>query len=147
MAEIRDQIKTSLKEAMKAKQKERRDTLRMLDSAFKQVEIDEQRELSAEDEAEILQKEIKRRREAMKELADGGRDVSAEETEIAVIEEFLPEQLSREEIEAMAKQAIEETGATEQKDMGKVMGKLVSQTKGRADNSLVSQVVRDLLNS
>lgn len=149
MAEYADKLMASLKDAMKAKDNQRRDTIRLLQAAFKQVVVDTRKELSSEDELAILQKQAKQRQESIKELESAGRDeqVEQEQYELDLIEGFLPEMMSREEIEVLAKKAIAETGAESQKDMGKVMGKLMGQTKGKADGSLVSQVVRDLLNS
>lgn len=147
MADYKDQIMSSLKAAMKAKDTQKRNALRMLQAAVKQVEIDEQKDLSTEEEMEILIKEAKKRRESIDELEGAGRGEEAEDEryELELITSFLPEQLSREEVEAMAKEAIEQTGATEQRDMGKVMGMLSPKTKGRADGKMVSTIVRELL--
>ncbi|MCA9881573.1 MAG: GatB/YqeY domain-containing protein [Anaerolineae bacterium] len=140
---------SALKEAMKNKDTERRNTIRLLQSAIKQVEVDERRELSDEDVVDILQKEAKKRRESIDELNSAGRNeqAAAEEAELDIIIEFLPAQLSQEEIEAMARDAIAKTGANSPKEMGKVMGMLAPQTKGRADGKLVSTIVRELLSS
>lgn len=147
MAEYKDQLMTAIKDAMKAKDTQRRDALRLLQAAIKQVEIDEQKDLTTEEELDILVKEAKKRRESIEEMENAGRGDEAvdERYELDLITSFLPEQLSREEVEAMAKEAIEQTGATEQKDMGKVMGILSPQTKGRADAKMVSTIVRELL--
>ncbi|MDQ7024104.1 MAG: GatB/YqeY domain-containing protein [Anaerolineae bacterium] len=149
MAEYSDKLMTALKEAMKSKDKQRRDTIRLLQAAFKQVVIDTRKELSTEQELELLQKEAKKRKESIKELENAGRAEQAadEQYELELIASFLPEMMSREEIEVLAKQAIADTGAESQRDMGKVMGKMMPHTKGKADGSLVSQVVRELLNS
>ncbi|MDQ7033323.1 MAG: GatB/YqeY domain-containing protein [Anaerolineae bacterium] len=149
MAEYSDKLMTALKEAMKSKDKQRRDTIRLLQAAFKQVVIDTRKELSTEQELELLQKEAKKRKESIKELENAGRAEQAadEQYELELIASFLPEMMSREEIEVLAKQAIADTGAESQRDMGKVMGKMMPHTKGEADGSLVSQVVRELLNS
>ncbi|MAU13060.1 MAG: glutamyl-tRNA amidotransferase [Anaerolineaceae bacterium] len=140
---------SALKEAMKNKDTERRNTIRLLQSAIKQVEVDERRELSDEDVVDILQKEAKKRRESIDELTAAGREeqAQAEQDELDIIIEFLPEQLSREEIEVLVRDAIAKTGASSPKEMGKVMGILVPQTKGRADGKLVSLVVRELLSN
>ena len=147
MAHPKEAITAAIKEAMKAKDSQRRDVLRVLSSALKQVEIDKQTELSEEDALAILQKEAKTRRENVEEMAKAGREDLAEQEryELTVIEGFLPQQMTREEIEAQAKQVIAEVGAETPKDMGKVMGKLQPQVKGRADGKLVSQVVKELL--
>lgn len=145
----KDQLMSALKEAMKNKDTERRNTIRLLQSAIKQVEVDERRELSDEDVVDILQKEAKKRRESIDELTAAGREeqAQAEQDELDIIIEFLPEQLSREEIEVLVRDAIAKTGASSPKEMGKVMGILVPQTKGRADGKLVSLVVRELLSN
>lgn len=146
MAEYNDKLSAALKEAMKNKDNPRRDTLRLLQAAFKQVLVDTRKDLTAEVELDILQKEAKKRKESIAELEKAGRSPAAEQYELELIESFMPAQMSRAEIEALAKAAIAETGAASPKDMGKVMGKLVPQTKGRADGALVSQVVKELLN-
>lgn len=147
MARHLDAINAALKDAMKNRDAARRDTIRFIISAIKQVEVDTRRELSAEEEMEILQKEAKKRRESISELEAAGReDQAAQEAyELGVLEEFLPKQLSREEIEAMVQEAIQQTGASSPRDMGKVMGALVPKTKGRADGKLVSDIVRNAL--
>ena len=142
-------MQAALKQAMIDKDTTRRDVLRLTISAFKQVEIDERRELSAEDAVTILQREIKKRRDSLDEAQKAGRaDVAASETaELSIIEAFLPQQLSRDEIAALARDAIQQSGAVSAKDMGKVMGVLMPQVKGKADGKLVNEVVRDLLNN
>lgn len=148
MEDPRVKLQAALKEAMVNKEVQRRNVIRMALSAIKQVEIDTRKELAAEDVVGILQKEVKSRRESVDEQVKVGRmDMAAEtQQEIAILETFLPEQLSREEITTLVKAAIEQTGATSSKDMGKVMGALMPKVKGKADGSLVNQVVRELLN-
>jgi len=147
MDDPRPLMQDALKQAMINKDATRRDVLRMTISAFKQVEIDERRELSAEDAVMILQREIKKRRDSIEEARKAGREdiVATEEAELAMIEGFLPQQLSREEIAALVRDAIAQTGAASAKDMGKVMGVLMPKVKGKADGKLVNEVVRDLL--
>ena len=148
MAEYKEQLNSALKEAMKNKDNRQRDALRLLTSAFKQVEVDTRKDLTAEQELDILQKEAKKRKESISELENAGRAEQAadEQYELELIEAFLPEMMGRDEIEALVKEAIAATGAETQKDMGKVMGKLMPHVKGKADGSLVSQVVREFLN-
>lgn len=140
-------MQDALKQAMISKDNSRRDVLRMTLSAFKQVEIDERRELSAEDAVTILQREIKKRRDSVDEARKAGREdiATSEEAELAMIEGFLPQQMSRDEIAVLVQDAIAQTGAASAKDMGKVMGVLMPKVKGRADGKLVNEVVRDLL--
>ena len=147
MAEYKDKMMVVLKEAMKNKDTGRRDTIRQLQAAIKQVEVDKRKELSTDEEMDILIKEAKKRRESIEELSNAGRDTGDEERELVIIESFLPEQMTEEDIRELAQQAIAETGASEMRDMGKVMGKLSPQTKGKADGKLVSTIVREMLNS
>ncbi len=147
MNDPRPALQTALKDAMKAKDNTRRDVIRMALNAIKQVEIDTQKEVSAESALDILQKEAKKRRESIDELEKAGRSESAaqEQTELSILESFLPQPLSREEIATLAQNAIQQTGATTSKDMGKIMGVLMPKLKGQADGKLVNDVVRELL--
>ena len=147
MSSVKDALNNAVKEAMKNKDAQRRDALRLLTSAIKQVEVDTRRELSDEEIVDVLQKEVKKRRESIEELTRAGRDASAEQYEVGLLEEFLPRQLSREEIEALVREAIAASGASSAKEMGKVMGLLTPQTKGRADGKLVSTIVREMLST
>lgn len=143
----KEQIKDDLKVAMKSGDTQRRDILRLLMAAFKQVEVDKQKELSVDDALSVLMSEAKKYRETIEEKEQSGRIEGIEEEQFAltVIEAYLPQQLSREEIEAMARQAIAETGATTPKEMGQVMKVLMPRLKGQADGKLVNTVVRELL--
>jgi uncharacterized protein len=147
MEDPRVRLQAALKEAMVNKDTVRRDVIRMTLSAIKQVEIDTRKELAPEDVVGILQKEIKSRRESMEEKVKFGRpeEADADKAEAAILESFLPEQLSREQIAGLVQEAITQTGAATQKDMGKVMGVLMPKVKGKADGGLVNQVVRELL--
>ena len=145
MADYKDKLMAAVKDAMKSKDNQRRDTIRLLQAAFKQVEVDTRKELSADEELDILTKEAKKRRESIDELEKAGRDAGGEQYELDLITEFLPAQMSEDEVRKLAKQAIAETGAKEQRDMGRVMAKLSPQTKGKADGKLVSTIVRELL--
>lgn len=149
MEDPRPKIQAALKDAMLNKDNMRRDVLRMAQSAFKQVEVDERRTLTAEDAIAVLQREVKTRREAIDEARKAGRDetVAFEEERLAVLESFLPRQLSRGEISALAQEAIAQSGATSAKEMGKVMSLLMPKVKGVADGKLVNEVVRELLGS
>lgn len=149
MEDPRPKMQDALKQAMIEKDNQRRDVLRMTINAFKQVEIDERRELSAEDAVTILQREIKKRNDSIDEARKAGRQdiADSEAAELKLIEGFMPQQLSREEIVALVQDAVTKTGASSAKDMGKVMGVLMPQVKGRADGKLVNEVVRDALNN
>ena len=140
-------LQAALKEAMINKDNLRRDVIRMLTSAIKQVEIDTRKELSADDSMNVLQKEAKKRRETIDEAEKAGRSEMAaqERRELAILEEFLPKQLSRDEIKALVKDAIAQTGVTSAKEMGKLMAVLSPKVKGLADGKLVNEVVREEL--
>jgi uncharacterized protein len=143
------QLQAALKEAMKNKDVLRRSTIRMVMSAIKQVEIDTRKELSDQDVLGILQKEAKSYRESIIEYGDAGRDDLVESTraELVIIEEFLPQQLSVEEVTTIVQAVITETGATSMKEIGKVMKPVMQRVKGLADGKLVNQVVREQLSS
>ena len=143
----KEQLQQDLKTAMKAKETRRREVLRLLMAALKQIEVDEQKELSAEEVQGVLMSEAKKRREAIEEAKSAGRSEMAEqeEYELAVIETYLPKQLDRSEIESIAQEVIAEVGATTPKDMGNVMRVIMPRLKGQADGKLVNNVVRDLL--
>ncbi len=147
MDDIKAKLQVALKEAMIAKDNQRRDVIRVLTSAIKQVEVDSQKTLSAEDVVAVLQKEAKKRQESIDEAAKLGRAeiVEREKQELAILEEFLPRQLSREEIAAIVREVIAQTGVTSAKEMGKLMGVLMPRVKGLADGKLVNEVVKELL--
>jgi uncharacterized protein YqeY len=144
---VKDQLNTALKEAMKNKDAERRNAIRLFTSAIKQYEVDNRKDANDDVVIDILTKEAKKRRESIDELEKAGRTEQAEgeKYELGILEEFLPAQLTEDEITAMAKEAIAQVGAETPKDMGKVMGALSAKTKGRADGKVVSGIVRDLL--
>ncbi|MEP7290875.1 MAG: GatB/YqeY domain-containing protein [Chloroflexota bacterium] len=149
MEDPRPKMQDALKQAMINKDTLRRDVLRMTINAFRQVEIDERRELSPENVVMILQREIKKRHDSVDEARKAGREdiATSEETELELIEVFLPQQLTRDAIAALVRDAIAETGALSAKEMGKVMGVLMPKVKGKADGKLVNEVVRDLLSN
>jgi uncharacterized protein len=143
IGELEDQIK----EAMKARDAERRDALRLIVNALKSSEKELQRPLSDEEELQVLQRERKRRVEAAEAYRSGGHEdrAEAEERELAILEEFMPEPLSEDEIEDIVDDAIAEVGATSMADLGRVMADVMPQIAGRADGSVVSQLVREKL--
>jgi len=144
---LRNQINQDVKEAMKAKDTKKRDALRLLTSAFKQIEVDERKELSDEDVIKIIQTQIKRRNDAASQYKEAGRDdlMQTELDEIAYYEIYLPKQLTDEELEAELKTIIEQVGATSPKDMGKVMGAASKALAGKADGKRISTCVKSLL--
>ncbi|MEM7803231.1 MAG: GatB/YqeY domain-containing protein [Chloroflexota bacterium] len=145
---LRDDILSDIKAAMKAKDVETRDTLRLLSAAIKQADVDGGQPLDNEAVQSIVMKQAKQRRESIVEYEKAGRDdlVEPEKKELAVIEKYLPKMMDADEIRVLAAAAIAETGATSPKQMGAIMGKLMPQVKGKADGKLVNQVVRELLN-
>ena len=140
-------IEDEIKEAMKARDAERRDALRLIVNALKGSEKELQRPLSEDEELQVLQRERKKRVEAAEAFRSGGREEQAanEERELAILEEFMPEPLSEEEIEEIIDDAIAEVGATSMADLGRVMADVMPQVAGRADGSSVSQIVREKL--
>lgn len=146
-SDILNNVKTAMKEAMRAKQKERLATIRLIQAEFKRVEVDERIELEDERVIAIMDKMVKQRRDSAKQYEDAGRDelAAVEIAEIAVIQEFLPTPLTEAEINAMIDAAIAETGAEGMRDMGKVVGLLKGPMQGRADMAVVSKIVKDRL--
>ena len=144
---LRETINQDVKNAMKAKDSKKRDALRLLTSAFKQIEIDERKELTDEDVIKIIQTQVKRRNDAASQYKDAGRDdlMQQELDEIAYYEVYLPKQLTDEELTAELKAIIEKVGATTPKDMGKVMGAASKELAGRADGKRISTCVKSLL--
>ena len=133
--------------AMRSGDSLRRDTLRMAESAIYNGEKRDKRAYSDDEVAGILAREVKTRRESVEAFRKGGREdlAAKEESEIAILSDFLPEQLTAEQIAALVAEAIAATGATTPRDMGKVMGWLSPKTKGRADGRAVSQAVTQAL--
>jgi uncharacterized protein len=136
-----------VKEAMLARDTERRDALRLLLSSLRAAEKELQRPLSDDEELQVLQRERKRRTEAAEAFRSGGRPEQAdsEERELAILQEFMPEPLSEEELEEIVDDAIAENGATSMRDFGRVMADVMPQVSGRADGSAVSQLVKEKL--
>lgn len=145
--DTKQQLEIDLKEALRSGDELRKRTLRMALSAIKLVEVDKGTSLDEGEVLVILQKEIKSRRESIADAEKAGRsDLIAEsEAEISVLEGYLPQSFSQDEIEEMAKEVIADEGASSLQDMGKVMKVLMPKVQGRADGSLVSQTVRQLL--
>jgi uncharacterized protein YqeY len=140
-------IESELKEAMASRNADRRDTLRLILTSLRGAEKELQRPLHDDEELQVLQRERKRRTEAAEAFRTGGREeqAQAEERELAVLQEFMPEPLSEEELEEIVDDAIAEVGATSMRDIGRVMADVMPQVAGRADGSAVSQLVREKL--
>ena len=147
MQNLKQELQTALKTAMKAKDSDRRDALRLLHSAIKQAEIDGRVELGDDAVMDILRKEAKKRRETIAELEDAGRgdEAAAERFELAVTEEFLPRQLTPEELKPIVQGVIAEVGATSMNEMGLVMRTAMPKVQGLADGKAVNAMVRELL--
>lgn len=142
-----EQLRADLAIAMREGDKERRDVLRFLLAAIKQVEVDEQKTLDEGGVDQVLAKQAKQRRESIADYSKAGRQdlVDEEEAQLRIIESYLPQQMSRDEIAALVTKIITAGGAEGPGDMGKVMGQLMPLVKGKADGRLVNEVVRELL--
>jgi len=144
VSELKTRISDAVKAAMRAGEKTRLGTLRMMSAAIKQKEVDERREMSDADLLAILDKMVKQRRESLEQYEAAGRNelAAVEHAEIAIIAEFLPQPLSDAEIDALIDQAIHDSGAESVRDMGKVMAQVKPQAQGRADMGAVSARVK-----
>ncbi|MDD1624253.1 MAG: GatB/YqeY domain-containing protein [Methylococcaceae bacterium] len=144
---LTDRIKEDMKASMKGGDKTRLGVIRLILAAIKQVEVDERIQLDNDRVILVLDKMLKQRRESIRQFADAGRHdlVVIEEAEIRVIQDFLPQALSEEEVDAMVNDAVIESGAESVKDMGKVMGLLKAKMQGRADMSVVSAKIKAAL--
>ena len=144
---IYQRVSAEVKVAMKARAKARLGALRLIMAEFKRIEVDERIELDEERVLVILDKMTKQRKDSLKQFEDAGREdlANQEALEIAVIAEFLPDQLSDEEVSGLVKAAIEETDAASMQDMGKVMAIVKPQVQGKADMGAVSGLVKALL--
>ena len=149
MSDLQKQIQGAAISAMKAGEKERLKTIRLMTSAMKQIEIDERIELDDARVIAILDKMVKQRRESISQFKTAGRDdlIKQEVYEIDIIQEFLPQALSEDEVDAIVNQAIKQTSASSIKDMGKVMGLVRPQIIGRADMGEVSGRIKSLLST
>ncbi len=149
MSDLKKQIQDATISAMKSGEKERLKIIRLITSSMKQVEVDERIELDDARIIAILDKMVKQRRESISQFKTAGRDdlVKQESFEIDIIQEYLPQALSEEEVDDIVNQAIEKTGANSIKDMGKVMGLVRPQIIGRADMGEVSGRIKSLLST
>ena len=144
---LQQRIESAMREAMLARDIRRVGTLRMAMAAFQNRRIELGRDLTDEDVIDLLSKQMKQRRESIEHFKAGGRDamVQVEQEESAIIAEYLPQPLSDEELKELVRAAIAETGASTPADLGKVMGRVTPQTKGRADGKVVADLVRQQL--
>ena len=144
---LKERIQQDVTDAMRAREKERLATIRLITAAIKQREVDERVELNDEQVLVVLDKMCKQRRESISQFEKAGRDdlIATENSELEIITPYLPEQLGEDEINALIDAALEETGATSVKDMGKVMGLLKPKLQGRTDMGAASALIRSKL--
>lgn len=141
---LKERIQQDVKDAMRAKDKPRLGTIRLITAAIKQREVDERIELDDTQVLVVLDKMCKQRRESITQFEQAGRDdlAAQEKAELALIQQYLPEQLTEAEINELIDAAMEQTGASSMKDMGKVMGQLKPKLQGRADMGAVSALIK-----
>ncbi len=146
---LKDQITADMKDAMRAKDKDTLGTIRLIQAAIKQREVDERIELDDSQVLAVLDKMVKQRRDSINQYRDAGREELAakEEAEISVIQKYLPAALSEAEIDALIEEAISSSGAQSMQDMGKVMGQLKPKLQGRADMGAVSARIKARLSA
>jgi hypothetical protein len=146
---LQERIESAMRDAMRARDARRTATLRMAMAAGHNRRIELGRELTDDEMLEVVSRQVKQRRESIEQFRAGGREEMAqsEEAEAAILGEFLPEQLTGDELEAMVRSAVAETGASGPTDLGRVMGAVMPATRGRADGRVVSEVVKRVLGS
>ncbi len=144
---LREQIDADIKGALKSGAKDKVSALRMLSAALKNKQIDKRRPLTDDEVVETVRSLIKQRKDSIEQFSKGGRQdlVDKETAEVVVLEVYLPKQMSQEELESMVRDVVAQTGAQGARDMGKVMKALVPLLGGRADNKLVSELVKRAL--
>ncbi|MFC7440627.1 GatB/YqeY domain-containing protein [Laceyella putida] len=143
------QLDQDMKLALKDKNKSKLSTIRMLKAAVKKVEIDKRRPLTDDEVLEVITKEVKQRRDSIAEYEKAGRDdlVEKEKEELVILQSYLPEQLTEEEVRAIVAEVVQEVGASSKAEMGKVMSAIMPKVKGRADGRLVNRLVSEALGS
>jgi hypothetical protein len=144
---LKEQFTEEMKQSMKSGDKLRLSTVRLLLSEIKNAEIRQKGDLTDEETLGIVAKEVRRRKEAIEGFEKGGRQdlVDKETLELGILQGYLPDQLSEEELRRIIKETIEEVGAASPADLGKVMGSLMPRVKGKADGKLVNQLTREML--
>jgi len=147
MSELKARITADMKSAMKAKDKDALKAIRMILGAIKQKEVDERIELDDTQTLAVIQKMVKQRKDSISQFTEAGRDdlIVVEQAELAIINNYMPAQLSEAEISTAVEKAIADTGASSMQDMGKLMGLLKSQLEGQADMGAVSGLIRKKL--
>ncbi|MEC0230318.1 GatB/YqeY domain-containing protein [Paenibacillus alba] len=144
---LSDRLNEDMKQAMKSQDKFKLSVIRMVRSTIKNQEIDLKRALDDNEVLDVLTREIKQRKDSLQEFTKAGRDDLADslKAELVILAEYMPQQLSEEEVKAIVQQTIQQIGASSKADMGKVMTALMPQVKGRADGKLINQLVQQLL--
>ncbi|KRE90372.1 MULTISPECIES: GatB/YqeY domain-containing protein [Paenibacillus] len=144
---LSDRLNEDMKQAMKSQDKFKLSVIRMVRSTIKNSEIDLKRPLDDNEVLDVLTREIKQRKDSLQEFTKAGRDDLADNlsAELVILAEYMPQQLSEEEVKAIVQQTIQQIGASSKADMGKVMTALMPQVKGRADGKLINQLVQQLL--
>lgn len=144
---LSEKLNEDMKLAMKSQAKFKLSVIRMVRASIKNIEIEQRKALDDQEVLEVLSREIKQRRDSLQEFEKAGRDDLAEtvRAEIEILIEYLPQQLTEEEVKSIVQQTIQEVGASSKADMGKVMGALMPKVKGRADGKIVNQAVQQLL--
>jgi len=147
MSVLKAELQSALKEAMKAKDSQRRNAIRLLNSAIKQVEIDTRTPLDDEGVQAVLQKEAKQHRETSAELEAAGRaeEIASARFDLETIESFPPSRLTEDELRQIVRRAIDETGASSLREMGAIMRAVMPQVRGRADGKQVNSLVKEIL--
>ena len=145
---LKEKLAQDLKDAMRDKDAVRKNVVQLIRSSVLQVEKDNKITLDDDGILDVIAKQLKQRRDSLPDYEKSGREdlISQLKTEMAILMEYLPAQLSREELEAIVKKAVESTGASSMKDMGKVMAAVMPETKGRADGKEINAIVKSLLN-
>lgn len=144
---LNDRLNEDMKQAMRSQDKFRLSVIRMVRSSIKNIEIDQRKTLDDQEVLEVLNREIKQRRDSLQEFEKAGRQdlVDQLKQELDILAAYMPKQLSEDEVKAIVQQTIQEVGASSKADMGKVMGALMPKVKGLADGKLVNQIVQQLL--
>lgn len=145
--DLKTKLNADLADAMRSGDSQRRDVLRLLLAAIKQIEVDSRTSLDDTGVQEVLRRQVKQRQESIADFEKAGRqdEVAREKAEQAIIEAYLPQMMSKEEIQSVAEAVITELGVTDVKGMGQVMSRLMPELKGRAEGRLVNEVVKSLL--
>lgn len=145
---LKDKLKDDLKSAMKEKDAVRKNVVQLIKAGVLQIEKDKQITLDDEGVLDVIARQLKQRRDSLPDYEKSGREdlVAQLKREMELLMEYLPSQLTREELEAIVKEAVAETGAQSVKDMGKVMAAVMPKTKGRADGKEINAIARELLN-